>query len=128
MHTFIMNTIFRECDRYNLSHSLKWFFEGWTMSEWHITSYYLLWTPSSVNATDTICRTHWNGSLRGEPCRSDISHHIIYYPSVDPYRITKSMDMETVTFLGLKIETNTKCTTITWFSTVFLSCSTIQII
>jgi hypothetical protein len=29
-----------------------------------------------------------------------ISHYIIYFPSVDPYRITKFMDMEMVTFLG----------------------------
>jgi len=27
---------------------------------------------------------------------------IIYFPSVDPYRITKSMDMEMVTLLRLK--------------------------
>jgi hypothetical protein len=31
-----------------------------------------------------------------------ITYHIIYYPSVGPYRITKSVDMEIVTFLGLK--------------------------
>jgi hypothetical protein len=28
--------------------------------------------------------------------------YITYYPSVDLYRITKSMDMKIVTFLGLK--------------------------
>ena len=31
-----------------------------------------------------------------------ISYHIIYYPSVDLYRITKSTDIEIVTFLGVK--------------------------
>jgi hypothetical protein len=30
------------------------------------------------------------------------SYHIIYFSSVDPYKIAKSMDIEMVTFLGLK--------------------------
>jgi len=34
--------------------------------------------------------------------KSGTSYHILYYPSVDLYRITKSMDMEIVTFLGLE--------------------------
>jgi hypothetical protein len=41
------------------------------------------------------------GSKFGDKDR-DRQYHIIYYPSIDPYRITKSMDMEIVTFLGLK--------------------------
>jgi hypothetical protein len=28
--------------------------------------------------------------------------YFTYFASIDPYRITKSIDMETVTFLGLK--------------------------
>jgi hypothetical protein len=43
--------------------------------------------------------------VNNEGLRSDsslLSYRIIYYPFVDPYRITKSMNVEIITFLGLE--------------------------
>jgi hypothetical protein len=49
-----------------------------------------------------------------------ISYHIIYFPSVDPYRITKSKWIWNRHILGkTSSKTITKCTSITELSTIF---------
>ena len=57
-----------------------------------------------------------------------LSYHIIYYPFVDPYRITKSMDMEIITFLRLEKWDQHKVYNNHMVQYSFLSCGTIQII
>jgi len=61
-----------------------------------------LYAELSVASSFIASRLNSFMDLSLHSCILHIIYHIIYYLFVDSYRITKSMDIEIITFLGLK--------------------------